>query len=463
VSGESRILPRAAAFGCLVFALYLSNGRTVTEGDVMPTMLLPIAILRGDGPYLDRFASLLGPRGERCHGVAYARGHLVSRYPIAPALAALPTTAVQMAALDRRRPSWSRGDQHGELFFFALFMSKTSHAFLTALAGSVLLAACLRMGARPIVAWTCTAAGSVGSTLWSVASQGAWQHGFAALGLAAAIALLWEDPPRGEAKGGARAPFLRLLFAGFAAAAMVAARSLNVVFALALAGVAVQTWRVRAWPFFVFPLLVGGALVAYNVAFFGALEGGQQQLEALHRSYHGVEGTWTGDLLDGGLGTLASPSRGLFVFSPWILLTLALLPALGWRALPPIARWLLPALAVYALLLAKYPVWWGGWSFGPRFWTDAVPAFVVLFCAGLDRATGRQRAWLAPAIVLVLVSAAIHALGAFAYPSSWNATPTNVDRAHERLWDWRDSEITRCLSEGPQARFLWRWPPKGSE
>ena len=107
--GESRILPRAAAFGCLVFALYLSNGRTVTEGDVMPTMLLPIAILRGDGPYLDRFASLLGPRGERCHGVAYARGHLVSRYPIAPALAALPTTAVQMAALDRRRPSWSRG------------------------------------------------------------------------------------------------------------------------------------------------------------------------------------------------------------------------------------------------------------------------------------------------------------------------------------------------------------------
>jgi hypothetical protein len=25
----------------------------------------------------------------------------------------------------------------------------------------------------------------------------------------------------------------------------------------------------------------------------------------------------------------------------------------------------------------------------------------------------------------------------------------DVNRAHERLWDWRDSELTRCLRECP--------------
>jgi len=48
----------------------------------------------------------------------------------------------------------------------------------------------------------------------------------------------------------------------------------------------------------------------------------------------------------------------------------------------------------------------------------------------------------------IVLSIAIQAIGAFCFPSSWNLRPVNVDTHHERLWDWRDSELVRCLIEG---------------
>ena len=46
---------------------------------------------------------------------------------------------------------------------------------------------------------------------------------------------------------------------------------------------------------------------------------------------HGVQGPWSGDLIEGAAGTLVSPNRGLLVFSPWIALSLLALPATARR------------------------------------------------------------------------------------------------------------------------------------
>ena len=50
-------------------------------------------------------------------------------------------------------------------------------------------------------------------------------------------------------------------------------------------------------------------------------------------------------------------------------------------------------------------------------------------------------------------SIGVEVIGAFYFPSSWNAQPADINRSHERLWDWRDSELTRCLSEGPHKTW----------
>jgi hypothetical protein len=120
-----------------------------------------------------------------------------------------------------------------------------------------------------------------------------------------------------------------------------------------------------------------------------------------------------------------------------------------WRRLAPhqLICWLLYALVPYFLLFSKYSVWWGGHCFGPRYWTDAIPLFAILLAFEIDELRTRSRGWLAFLAVTIVVSVGIQAIGAFCYPSTWNLQPANVDQHHERLWDWRDTELSRCLTE----------------
>jgi hypothetical protein len=101
----------------------------------------------------------------------------------------------------------------------------------------------------------------------------------------------------------------------------------------------------------------------------------------------------------------------------------------------------------YFVLLSGYTVWWGGFCFGPRYWTDAVPLFAVILACGLEWARARAGPVLLVLAVTIVWSVGVQALGAFCYPSSWNLKPTNIDTQHDRLWDWADSEMTRCLQE----------------
>ena len=110
--------------------------------------------------------------------------------------------------------------------------------------------------------------------------------------------------------------------------------------------------------------------------------------------------------------------------------------------------WLLLALVPYLLLLSKYAVWWGGHCFGPRYWTDVIPLFAILLAFGLDWAMARSRGLTALFIGTIILAIGIQVIGACFYPSTWNLEPLNVDLHHERLWDWRDTELSRCLGEG---------------
>lgn len=168
---------------------------------------------------------------------------------------------------------------------------------------------------------------------------------------------------------------------------------------------------------------------------------------------HGVKGTWTGSPLQGGLGTLFSPSHGLLIYCPRAGFALVAVPLAVAR--PPVwslSRWPLASSGLYFVLLSTYSCWRGGHSFGPRFWFDAAPLFVLALGLGLDWARARCRPALALATAAALVSVAVQGIGAWCYPSIRHGKPVNADRHRERLRDWRDSELTRCLKEGPRPR-----------
>jgi hypothetical protein len=351
-----------------------------------------------------------------------------------PVLVVLPLTWAQVALLDLRRPGWDATSEsvlsHGRR------MAKTASALVVAVTAVVLLDVLYALGLGA-VAMAATIVVALGSPLWSIAAQSAWHHGPATLMLTASIWLLLRD----------RRP-ATLCAAGCTMAIAVAIRVPMLLFVLPL-----LAWALGRRPddarWIVPPLALGAAsLIAYNLSVFGTPVGGQRELEVVRLPIHAVAGSWASPLA-GAAGTLFSPGRGLFVYCPWVLVTLLVLPLARARvARASIVVALTLALVGHLVLFASYSAWWAGWCFGPRYWTEAIPVLGILYAFALE--AGRTYAWVkAPLYAAGVLAVGIHAFAAAYYPSSWNATPVSVDLRHERLWDWQDTEIIRGLREGP--------------
>jgi hypothetical protein len=170
-------------------------------------------------------------------------------------------------------------------------------------------------------------------------------------------------------------------------------------------------------------------------------------LEAANTEIH-ASGPTFGWHPDAWLGLLISPSRGLLVFSPIVLVTLAALPAVvRERARSPLF-WCAAAFAAQFLLFASYSVWWGGHTYGPRYLVDVLPLTIPLAAEALSgwRARTLRSTLAAAALVWSIVVAGT---GAFCYPyDAWNQTPVDVDRDHRRLWSIRDNQVRRCWETG---------------
>jgi hypothetical protein len=151
---------------------------------------------------------------------------------------------------------------------------------------------------------------------------------------------------------------------------------------------------------------------------------------------------------EGALMHLLSPSRGLLIFTPVVMVSFAgawlawnrnwCRPLVGWLAMIPVLHFLLICGA------------WPGHGYGPRLTTDTmhlaifflIPA--VLFWQTLR---GPARGALAAGfLVLALWGVFVHARGAASIRANqWSALPQDVDTARWRVWDWHDPQFLRGL------------------
>jgi hypothetical protein len=154
-----------------------------------------------------------------------------------------------------------------------------------------------------------------------------------------------------------------------------------------------------------------------------------------------------GSLLTGLTGLLFSPNRGLLIYTPIMLF--ALWGAVRvWRVpAPPWMRWLTIGVLLHVIVHAKFKEWWGGYTYGPRYFTDVLPALTLFLAYGLVPLC-RTQLMRVLAAALALYGVAVQAIGVYAADDRWNRDPLPLEVRPQRLWDWSDLQIVRALNSG---------------
>jgi hypothetical protein len=150
---------------------------------------------------------------------------------------------------------------------------------------------------------------------------------------------------------------------------------------------------------------------------------------------------------EGLAGTLISPARGLFIFTPVLIFSILgayLNLKQNQLTFANIELYILLIIICHWIITALFEDWGGAWSIGPRYFVDVIPFFIFLLIP-VFRSNVFSRPILAYIFVFtVLVSTFIqfHASTSI-YPFMWNGKPQALVDAPQRKWDWSDLQFLR--------------------
>jgi hypothetical protein len=398
-------------FLAVVF-VYNLNGRIIGAGDTIPASYLPLSILREFDFDFDEFR-FLHETGLPFF-LLQINGRVISAYPPWAGILALPVYLLPVVGgLSSQSP-------------LIHDLEKLSASLITALSVLLLLFALRRLTTEKI-AWFIAIIYAFGTSSFSSSSQALWQHGPSQLFLTLTIYWLVRglDEPRFSA------------YAGFALACAVVCRPTNAFMTIPIAAYVLRHHRAHFAGFLVAAVPLVLILMAYNMRYFGS------PFTTAFTGETGPSRIWSSGshlfstpLSEGLAGILTSPGRGLFVYSPILLISIVGLVMVWEDRKQILLKYLSLAPLPLILLTAKWIAWWGGGSYGPRLLADITPLLCLYLYLPFERAQSRRFLQYIFACLAVL-SIGFHAVRVFG-GGDWNGHP-NVDWHPERLWSWSGS------------------------
>jgi hypothetical protein len=388
-----------------LYALYAGNAAVLSSGDNAAISALPSVILTRGTLDLSKTPPFDGPNLP--YSSVRAGKRILNTFPSGTAFLALPHAALGLVG--------SGGRVTPELVDR---WEKHAAALLTVAAVALLWAAFRRwgdgaaLGAAAVFALATPVPANAAQALWSFTGE------ISCLALAIFLALRARPLPA---------------WAGVAAGAAFACRPTALVGAVAIGAAILATDRRSAVRYAAGLGAVLAAACGVQFALYGHPLGAYGAMNTAQRAF-------SANYVGGLAGVLASPSRGLLVFCPWVLL-LPLGVARRNESPAGLFAWTLASLGAAAatvLLAASHVLWWGGWSLGPRLTTEAAP-FLALAATPLFLFAGRpmRSAFLA----LAAFAAATQFLLAYTEGvRGWD--PLVLERVGPRaLWWWKDGQL----------------------
>ena len=440
---QKRLRSCAFAVALVALAVYGLSPVKIQTDSIWTIPTVASILDRGD-TNLDEYSERIA---RQAHGTAEIDGHLYSNFPIGPSIAALPFVFLidQFAhgsslvlpegagAVQTRVERWEqRFHAVGDIDYgwFNLIELVVASFYTAASIGFVFLAAARRSSLATSAAVALSVA--FGTSAWSTASRVLWQHGPSMCAIAIVVYLLTRKTQTRSS----------LLLLGTVVAVSYVFRPTNsITVVIVSAYIALLVRRRVLW------YLLGATVVAipfclYNLSVFHAL------LPPYYLA--GRLDLFSVRFLEALAGNLFSPARGLFVWSPFLLLALAsAVKRVRDRSLEPVGYAFGAILVLHWISISAFPHWWGGHSVGSRFFTDVLPYWAWFLVAPFDSLIQSFRARpLRPVAAALLIAFSVFAHGRGAISPmvhAWNDGPPNVDDAPHRVWDFTDLQFLRGL------------------
>jgi len=434
----------SAALFAIVWIAYLPGNMGCS--DSMWSIPTAVSLLDHGDATLDEYQSIVEAR----HRVLTQQigSHVYTIYPFGTSLMAVPGIVVLRPiarAVERRAPTlWTWLDayqtEHGCRPVAAepvvALHSWTERAIASAFVAATAVILFLIAADELSLPWALVVAivFAFGTSAWSTASRALWQHAPSMFLLALALYAQVR---------GARPAWIGLLLA-----LAYVVRPTNAV-PLAAAGAWLLATRPRAIPEFALgaavvfiPFVVGNDVV------YGSW------LPPYYKPGFYSRNAFIAEAL---AGDLVSPNRGLFVFSPVLALSgVGVLLKAAARRLTALDLSLVACIVLHWIAIAvSNGNWWGGHSYGPRFFADMLPYFsyfVVPALAWMRQTTSTPRT-IATAVFAGLagISVAMHAQGALNRATVvWNGLPVNIDYQPTRVWDWQQPQFLAGITFTPR-------------
>ncbi|PWV98725.1 hypothetical protein DFR52_10414 [Hoeflea marina] len=380
----------------MAFVIYNANLRSISAADSYAARYLPFSIWQNHDLSLDPILPMVAQgrkppptleKGDTAHWIVKVAGdRYVSKFPVVVPVVLAPLYLPAVIYLNRSGFDPLLFDQ------VARIMEKLCASLMAALSVGLLY---LLLRRRTDRGWAVilSLVYAFGTTTWVISSQALWMHGLAQLLIVATMLLL---------TGPGTMP--RIILAGFLCALIAANRQPDAILAAGL-GIYGLWWAGRRVPLFVLSGLVPVLLsVAYNLVVVGNVAGAY--------AVHVPAENFNDNFLEGVAGLLVSPTRGLFVFSPFLLFIAIFVRRI---AREPSGRGLTAAVgcaALVQLLLYAMIDWRQGMSWGPRWLTDMLPMLMWMLPPVV---TSLSRIGRAAFAVASLAAILVQGIGAFWY------------------------------------------------
>lgn len=431
MKGARGIAINLGLFAVLLTIYLLSPVRVMS--DTMRYSFIASELVHNQTLDVNRYREYVEPD---LYGLRDHNGRLVSFFPWTPAIFEAPVVWVGDAIRDRIGQPPLADEDPGSPFSTIQYQVVTS-SILVALSALLMRHIALELlskwsrGKREWTALGVTLAYGLGTGAWSSATRSLWTHGPVMLLYLCAIwlALKSKRNPR----------FAALIGIPLAAAYTVRPTAVSLALPIGI-WLAIKHRRM-------FPLaMLGAAFVLIPWFLVNNSLYGTAVPEYFAAGRLNPFAPW---VPRSSISTLFSPSRGLFVFSPFLSLAIVgVVYLVRKRVLDGLFIALVFAAIIQWVAVVTFDSWWGGHSYGPRLLTDAVPILVVLAIPALQWIADLDQIWrrFSAGVVacLVLVSGFMNAPGAlFRSSVCWNQDhlPTfSEDIAYREIWKVSDSQ-----------------------